>query len=90
MIDGGQEPLSQEPLVVNEEFDLSDIMGEQLDSRLGSKEDRLRQIQEQVGCHDLLVLDCSVCHIAECNCKLVVKVHQCLNSMLAPQSAGSS
>ena len=49
VIDGGQEPLQQEPEIVDEEFDLSDIMGEQLDSQLGSKEDRLRQLQEQVS-----------------------------------------
>lgn len=49
MLDGGQDFLPVEPPVVDEEFDLSDIMGEQLDSQMGTKEDRLRQLEEQVA-----------------------------------------
>ena len=48
MVDGGQDATIEEPQVVEEEFDLSDIMGEQLDAQLGTKEDRLRQLAEQV------------------------------------------
>lgn len=48
MVDGGQEPLPEEPQLVEEEFDLSDIMGEQLEAQVGTKEDRLRQLEEQV------------------------------------------
>lgn len=48
VVDGGQDATSEETQVVEEEFDLSDIMGEQLDAQLGTKEDRLRQLAEQV------------------------------------------
>lgn len=48
VIDGGQDPLPEEPEVLEEEFDLSDIMGEELDAEVGTKEDRLRQLAEQV------------------------------------------
>lgn len=48
VVDGGQDAASEEAQVVQEEFDLSDIMGEQLDAQLGTKEDRLRQLAEQV------------------------------------------
>ena len=48
VVDGGQKPLAQEPPIVNEEFDLSDVLGEQLDSHLETKEERLRQLQQQV------------------------------------------
>ncbi|KAL3137374.1 hypothetical protein ABBQ32_006902 [Trebouxia sp. C0010 RCD-2024] len=47
VVDGGQDAASEEAQVVQEEFDLSDIMGEQLDAQLGTKEDRLRQLAEQ-------------------------------------------
>ncbi|KAL3148687.1 hypothetical protein ABBQ38_014102 [Trebouxia sp. C0009 RCD-2024] len=47
VVDGGQDATSEETQVVEEEFDLSDIMGEQLDAQLGTKEDRLRQLAEQ-------------------------------------------
>ena len=47
-MDGGQDPLPEEPQLVEEEFDLSDIMGEQLEAQTGTKEDRLRQMEEQV------------------------------------------
>lgn len=49
VVDGGQDPLAEEPQLVEEEFDLSDIMGEELDAQLGTKDDRLRQLEEQVG-----------------------------------------
>ena len=48
VVDGGQDPLPEEPQLVEEEFDLSDIMGEELDARLGTRDDRLRQLEEQV------------------------------------------
>ena len=48
VVDGGQEPLPEEPQLVEEEFDLSDIMGEQLEAQVGTQEDRLRQLEEQV------------------------------------------
>lgn len=49
MLDGGQDLLPQETQLVEEEFDLSDIMQEELDAEVGTKEDRLRQLEEQVG-----------------------------------------
>lgn len=49
MLDGGQDPLPQETQLVEEEFDLSDIMQEELDAEVVTKEDRLRQLEEQVG-----------------------------------------
>lgn len=48
MVDGGEQPLSEEPQLVEEEFDLADILGEELEEEVGSKEDRLRQLAEQV------------------------------------------
>ena len=54
MVDGGEQPLSEEPQLVEEEFDLADILGEELEEEVGSKEDRLRQLEEQVRpCHPL-------------------------------------
>ena len=58
MVDGGQEPLPEETLVVEEEFDLSDIMGEQLDVQVGTKEERLRQVEEQVGGLTVVMEEC--------------------------------
>lgn len=49
MVDGGEIPLSEEPPVI-EEFDLADILGQQVEEQADSKEDRLRQLAEQV-CH---------------------------------------
>lgn len=49
MIDGGQDPIPDEPQITEEEFDLSDIMGEQLDAQVDTKEERLRQLQNQVN-----------------------------------------
>ena len=46
--DGGQEAGPQEPEVAEEEFDLADIMGEQLDAHLETKQDKLRHLAEQV------------------------------------------
>jgi len=43
VIDGGQDPVPDEPQITEEEFDLSDIMGEQLDAQVDTKEERLRQ-----------------------------------------------
>ena len=48
MIDGGQDPVPDEPQITEEEFDLSDIMGEQLDAQVDTKEERLRQLEKQV------------------------------------------
>lgn len=48
VIDGGQDPVPDEPQITEEEFDLSDIMGEQLDARIDTKEDRLRQLEKEV------------------------------------------
>lgn len=50
VLDGGQDPIPLETQLVEEEFDLSDIMQEELDAEVGTKEDRLRQLEEQVGC----------------------------------------
>ena len=47
MVDGGETPLSEEPELI-EEFDLADVLGEQLDEEVGTKEERLRQLAEQV------------------------------------------
>ncbi|KAL0020067.1 hypothetical protein WJX79_001481 [Trebouxia sp. C0005] len=47
VIDGGQDPIPDEPQITEEEFDLSDIMGEQLDAQVDTKEERLRQLQNQ-------------------------------------------
>ena len=48
VIDGGQDPVPDEPQITEEEFDLSDIMGEQLDAQVDTKEERLRQLEKQV------------------------------------------
>ncbi len=48
VIDGGQDPVPDEPQITEEEFDLSDIMGEQLDAQVETKEERLRQLAKQV------------------------------------------
>lgn len=48
VIDGGQDPMPEEPEITEEEFDLSDIMNEELEAQVGTKEDRLRQLEEQV------------------------------------------
>ena len=70
VVDGGQNATTEETQVVEEEFDLSDIMGEQLDAQLGTKEDRLRQLAEQVcsssynriqTCCLLYLRHCSLC-----------------------------
>ena len=42
-----QDPLSEEPQLVREEFDLSDIMEEELDAQSGTKDDCLRQLEQQ-------------------------------------------
>lgn len=47
VIDGGQDPVPDEPQITEEEFDLSDIMGEQLDAQVDTKEERLRQLEKQ-------------------------------------------
>lgn len=47
VVDGGEEPLLEE-LPQIEEFDLADILGEHLEERVDTKEDRLRQLAEQV------------------------------------------
>ena len=48
MIDGGEDPLPAES-EVKEEFDLADILGEQLDKQTITQQDRLRQLAEQVS-----------------------------------------
>jgi len=48
VIDGGQDPVPDEPQITEEEFDLSDIMGEQVDAQVDTKEERLRQLEKQV------------------------------------------
>ncbi len=48
VIDGGQDPVPDEPQITEEEFDLSDIMGEQLDAQVNTKEERLQQLEKQV------------------------------------------
>ncbi len=48
VIDGGQDPVPNEPQITEEEFDLSDIMGEQLDAQVETKEERLQQLEKQV------------------------------------------
>lgn len=48
VVDGGQDAAPHQIQVEEEEFDLSDIMAEQLEAQVGTKEDRLRQLEEQV------------------------------------------
>lgn len=47
VVDGGQDAAPHQIQVEEEEFDLSDIMAEQLEAQVGTKEDRLRQLEEQ-------------------------------------------
>ncbi len=48
VIGGGQDPVPDEAQITEEEFDLSDIMGEQLDAQVNTKEERLQQLEKQV------------------------------------------
>ena len=48
MVDGGEDPLPLEA-EVEEEFDLADILGEQVHEQAMTQQDRLRQLAEQVG-----------------------------------------
>ena len=41
--------MPEEPEITEEEFDLSDIMGEELDATVETKEDRIRKLEAQVG-----------------------------------------
>ncbi|KAL0035526.1 hypothetical protein WJX77_010582 [Trebouxia sp. C0004] len=47
VIDGGHEPVPDEPQITEEEFELSDIMGEQLDAQVDTQEERLRQLEKE-------------------------------------------
>ena len=75
VVDGGQDPVAEEAQLVEEEFDLSDILGEELDAEVGTKEDRLRQLAEQVYTTDLLsqsqptIDDCFASILLTCSCK---------------------
>lgn len=61
MADGGQEPLPLEN-EVEEEFDLADILGQQVDEQAMTQQDRLRQLAEQVSSG----LSASALHGSQC------------------------
>lgn len=48
LVDGGMDPPAQEEIIEEEEFDLSDLMGEEIDSGIPSKEDLLKQAEKEI------------------------------------------
>ena len=67
LVDGGETAVQPEQQEIEEEFDLSDIMGEQVGSSL-STEERLKQIEqeEQVMLGLLWIMHCTVYCRASC------------------------
>ncbi|KAK3285885.1 hypothetical protein CYMTET_6527 [Cymbomonas tetramitiformis] len=48
LVDGGIDPPAQEEMIEEEEFDLSDLMGEEIDSGIPSKEDLIKQAEKEI------------------------------------------
>ena len=73
--------MPEEPEITEEEFDLSDIMGEELDATVETKEDRIRKLEEQVGALFITAISvlfgtrsitamCSTTHLTTTGCPL--------------------